>query len=63
VQQNLTIAGPNVPVAASAQAGNGPTGWFSVAPSSANIVNGALVLTVTVNTGFLTAGVQYQGAL
>jgi uncharacterized protein (TIGR03437 family) len=63
VQQNLTITGPNVPVAASVQAGHGPAGWFIVAPSSANIVNGGLMLTVTVNTGLLTAGVQYQGSV
>jgi len=63
VQQNLTITGPNVTVAVGALPGNGTNGWFNVAPSSANIVNGSLTLVVTVNTGFLTAGVQYQGSV
>src|SRR5260370_31393749 len=60
VSQFATLSGPNVTIATGALAGNGPTGWFSITPSSATI-NRTLQLTVTVSPSVLTAGVQYQG--
>ena len=58
---NATLTGPNGAFATSVLNGNGPSGWFSISPSSSSIVNNTASLTVTVFTSNLISGITYTG--